>query len=72
MFGPLPIRIMAGIAFIVAGLPKLENIAGSMSDCPAIIVPPTACIIATFGLRKRTSLIFPTNLLPLTNVSKSC
>jgi putative oxidoreductase len=26
MFGPLPIRIMAGIAFIVAGLPKFENI----------------------------------------------
>ena len=27
MFGPLPIRILAGIAFIVAGLPKFENIA---------------------------------------------
>jgi hypothetical protein len=26
VFGPLPIRIMAGIAFIVAGLPKLQNI----------------------------------------------
>ena len=25
-FGPLPVRIMAGIAFIVAGLPKFENI----------------------------------------------
>ncbi len=27
MFGPLLIRILAGIAFIVAGLPKFENIA---------------------------------------------
>jgi uncharacterized membrane protein YphA (DoxX/SURF4 family) len=26
MFGPLPVRIMAGMAFIVAGLPKFENI----------------------------------------------
>jgi uncharacterized membrane protein YphA (DoxX/SURF4 family) len=26
MFGPFSIRILAGIAFIVAGLPKLENI----------------------------------------------
>jgi putative oxidoreductase len=26
MFGPLPIRILAGIAFLVAGLPKFENI----------------------------------------------
>jgi putative oxidoreductase len=26
MFGPLPVRIMAGILFIVQGLPKLENI----------------------------------------------
>ena len=25
-FGPLPIRIMAGRAFIVAGLPKFENL----------------------------------------------
>jgi len=27
MFEPLPIRILAGIAFIIAGLPKFENIA---------------------------------------------
>jgi putative oxidoreductase len=26
MFGPLSIRILAGIAFLVAGLPKFENI----------------------------------------------
>jgi putative oxidoreductase len=27
MFGSLPIRVLAGIAFIVSGLPKFENIA---------------------------------------------
>jgi putative oxidoreductase len=45
MFGPLPIRIMAGIAFIVAGLPKLENIAvnqgffGSLGLPPELVLP---------------------------------
>jgi putative oxidoreductase len=45
MFGPLPIRIMAGIAFIVAGLPKLENIAinqgffGSLGLLPELVLP---------------------------------
>jgi putative oxidoreductase len=44
MFGPLPIRIMAGIAFIVAGLPKLENISvnqgffGSLG-LPELVLP---------------------------------
>jgi putative oxidoreductase len=28
-YGPLSIRIVAGIAFIVHGLPKLSNIAGT-------------------------------------------
>ena len=28
-FGPLPIRIIAGIAFIVHGLPKLANVVGT-------------------------------------------
>ena len=29
MFGPLPIRILAGIAFIAHGLPKFEDVAGT-------------------------------------------
>jgi hypothetical protein len=29
MFGPLPIRILAGITFIAHGLPKFEDIAGT-------------------------------------------
>ena len=28
-YGPLPIRILAGITFIIHGLPKLSNVAGS-------------------------------------------
>jgi putative oxidoreductase len=27
--GPLPLRILTGIAFIIHGLPKLSNIAGT-------------------------------------------
>jgi putative oxidoreductase len=29
VFGPLPIRILAGILFIAHGLPKFENIGGT-------------------------------------------
>jgi plastocyanin len=47
-----------------------EFLSDSMSDCPAIIVPPTACIIATSGVRNRTFLTFPISRLPLTNVSR--
>ena len=28
-YGPLPLRILAGIVFIIHGLPKLSNIAGT-------------------------------------------
>ena len=28
-YGPLPLRILAGVAFIIRGLPKLSNIAGT-------------------------------------------
>jgi putative oxidoreductase len=45
LFGPLPIRILAGIAFIVAGLPKFENISvnqgffGSLGLPPELVLP---------------------------------
>ena len=45
MFGPLPIRILAGITFIVHGLPKFENVSetqgffGSMGLPPELAVP---------------------------------
>jgi putative oxidoreductase len=45
MFGPLPIRILAGFAFIVAGIPKLENISanqgffGGLGLSPELVLP---------------------------------
>ncbi len=38
-FGPLPIRIMAGIAFIIHGYPKFENIAGLQGFMGSLGVP---------------------------------
>jgi putative oxidoreductase len=40
MFGPLPIRILAGITFIAHGLPKFENIAGTPDFFGSIGLPP--------------------------------
>src|ERR671931_44617 len=40
MFGPLPIRILAGIAFIVAGIPKLENITINQGFFGGLGLPP--------------------------------
>jgi putative oxidoreductase len=40
MFGPLPIRIVAGITFIAHGLPKFENIAGTQGFFGSVGLPP--------------------------------
>ena len=40
MFGPLPIRILAGITFIAHGLPKFEDIAGTQGFFGSIGLPP--------------------------------
>src|SRR5215203_5876401 len=40
MFGPIPIRIIAGITFIAHGLPKFENIAGTQGFFGSIGLPP--------------------------------
>jgi putative oxidoreductase len=40
MFGPLPIRILAGIAFFVAGIPKLENITINQGFFGGLGLPP--------------------------------
>ena len=40
MFGPLPIMILAGIAFIVAGIPKLENITINQGFFGGLGLPP--------------------------------
>lgn len=39
MFGPLPIRIMSGIAFIVAGLSKFENISVNQGFFGSLGIP---------------------------------
>ena len=45
MFGSLlPIRILAGIAFIIAGLPKFENIAGTQGFFGSVGLPPELAI----------------------------
>ena len=44
MFGPLPIRIVAGITFIAHGLPKFENIAGTQGFFGSVGLPPELAI----------------------------
>ena len=39
-FAPLPIRVIAGIAFIIHGLPKFENIQGPQGALGSIGLPP--------------------------------
>src|SRR5919108_4705088 len=45
MFGPLPIRILAGITFLAHGLPKFENIAGTQGFFGSVALPPELAII---------------------------
>jgi putative oxidoreductase len=40
IFGPLPIRIIAGITFLAHGLPKLEDVAGTQGFFGSIGLPP--------------------------------
>jgi putative oxidoreductase len=39
-YGPLPIRLLAGITFLAHGLPKFENIAGTQVFFGSIGLPP--------------------------------
>ena len=39
-FAPLPIRVMGGIAFIMHGLPKLENTQGTQGFFGSVGLPP--------------------------------
>src|ERR671914_1448420 len=39
-YGPLPIRLLAGITFVAHGLPKFENIAGTQGFFGSIGLPP--------------------------------
>ena len=55
-YGPLPLRILAGIAFIIHGLPKLSNIAGtehffsSMIGLPAAMALPIGLLEVIGGI----------------------
>lgn len=44
-FAPLPIRIMAGIAFILHGLPKFENLQGTLGFFASVGIPPELAIV---------------------------
>ena len=48
-FAPLPIRIMAGIAFIIHGLPKFENLQGTQGFFASVGIP------ADLALTNRTT-----------------
>jgi putative oxidoreductase len=43
-YGPLSIRIVAGITFIAHGLPKFENIAGTQGFFGSVSLPPELAI----------------------------
>ena len=43
-FGPLPIRILADLALILHGLPKITDISGTQSFFPNIGLPPEPAI----------------------------
>jgi putative oxidoreductase len=45
LFGPLPIRILVGIAFIIHGLPKLSDIAGSQGFFGSVGLPPDLAVL---------------------------
>jgi putative oxidoreductase len=55
-YGPLPIRILAGIAFIIHGLPKLSNVAGTehffanMVGLPAAMALPIGLLEVVGGI----------------------
>jgi putative oxidoreductase len=44
-FGPLPIRIVAGIAFILHGAPKLQNIVGTQGFFSSISLPAELAVV---------------------------
>ncbi|MGD9672316.1 MAG: DoxX family protein [Candidatus Nitrosocosmicus sp.] len=44
-FAPLPIRIMAGVAFIFHGLPKFENLQGTQGFFASVGIPAELAMI---------------------------
>jgi putative oxidoreductase len=56
MFGPLPIRILAGITFMAHGLPKFEDIIGTQGFFGNIGLPPE--LVLPIGLLEVIGGIF--------------
>src|ERR671928_1080210 len=82
-FGPLPIRIIAGIAFIIHGLPKLSNVAGTehffanMVGLPAAMALPIGLLEVIGGiallvgvLTRIASILFIIEMIGSTIVAK--
>jgi putative oxidoreductase len=44
-FAPLPIRIMAGIAFVMHGLPKFENLQGTQGFFASVGIPADLALL---------------------------
>jgi putative oxidoreductase len=44
-FAPFPIRIMAGIAFIIHGLPKFENLQGTQGFFASVGIPAELALL---------------------------
>ena len=47
-FGPLPIRILAGLTLLLHGLPKITDLTGVQSFFPNLGLPPELAIPVTF------------------------
>jgi putative oxidoreductase len=68
-YGPLPIRVLAGIAFIIHGLPKLSNIAGTehffanMVGLPAALALPVGLLEVIGGIALVVGIL--TRIAPL-------
>ena len=45
VFGPLPIRILAGVTFIAHGIPKFEDLAGTQGFFGSIGLPPEFALL---------------------------
>ena len=82
-YGPLPIRILAGIAFIIHGLPKLSNVAGTeqffanMIGLPAAMALPIGLLEVIGGiallvgvLTRIASILFIIEMIGSTIIAK--
>ena len=56
MFGPLPIRILAGILFIVHGFPKFEDVTSTQDFFGSVGIPPE--LVVPIGLLEVIGGIF--------------